>query len=70
MTWSIDWPARTSSAIVRFGMLPVSHAATVTACPSIGAQVSETMVSAWRWRSIGFRICVNSKSDPAVAGVQ
>ena len=45
MTWSIVMPLWTSSAIVRFGMTPLSQAATVVAWPSSGSQSSETIVT-------------------------
>jgi hypothetical protein len=37
-------PLWTSSAIVRFGIVPLSHAATVVAWPSSGSHSSETTV--------------------------
>ena len=44
ITWSIVMPLWTSSAIVRFGIVPLSHAATVVAWPSSGSHSSETIV--------------------------
>src|SRR4051812_26965490 len=63
-------PLWTSSAIVRFGIVPLSHAATVVAWPSRGSQSSETIVTWSRNGSSGFRIGMNSKFSPVVFGVQ
>ena len=41
IVWSMVIPARTFSAMVRKGIAPLNHAATVVACPSIGSHSSE-----------------------------
>src|SRR5262249_24467139 len=60
----------TFSAIVLNGIDPLSHAATLTACPSSGLHSSETIVIQFLYGSRGLRMGVNSKSAPTFDGVQ
>ena len=71
MIWSSEVPFRKSSASVRLGALPVSHVPVLTACvPCSGRSRFETTVTWSRNFSIGFRMGLNSKPLPLVAGVQ
>src|SRR5688572_1015982 len=64
-------PATKSSASVRLGALPVSQVPLLTAwVPAGGRSIFETTVIESRKDSIGFRIGLNSKPTPRVAGVQ